>query len=273
MADSIPIDLFISIAMSDQFAEYFSLTPYQRHCLLTSNEWAVRNGRSPVLIPPEEVLKIESGYYNPHNYNAPEPDALEVIFSKFQPEPLLPVPQPKFSFYSKPVRNIYPCRQITLAECARLIEYPHPYSDLTSQLRALSPEEDRRKFKAERFDYVTFSGVFVRREAKSLRNHSGLITIDLDHLSDPDNIKQELKCDIELNPALIFISPSGDGLKVILPIDINAGSHSEYFDAISNYLRVTYSLIADPSGRDVSRACFLSHDLKVYLNPDYNDFF
>jgi len=81
----------------------------------------------------------------------------------------------------------------------------------------------------------------------------------------------QLRLDYELDPALIFTSPSGDGLKVIVAVAIDAGSHSDYFDAISTHLINTHGLQADPSGRDVPRACFLCHDPFVYLNPVYND--
>ncbi len=68
---------------------------------------------------------------------------------------------------------------------------------------------------------------------------------------------------------LLFTSPSGDGLKWIIPIDITTASHTDYFRAISNYVRQTYGIEADKSGKDISRACFLPHDSNAYLNPKY----
>ena len=178
---------------------------------------------------------------------------------------------PTFSFFRHPIRNIFPSKRLTLGSCAQLIKLPYPYGEPTAKLRAFSELSERRQFKAEQLDYVTFSGIFSRREDRSLVTHSGFIAIDLDHLNNPEEIKQILRFDDILEPVMIFISPSGDGLKLILHIDITTGSHSDYFETISKYLLKTYSLTADPSGRDLSRACFLCHDPKIFLNPEYND--
>lgn len=189
--------------------------------------------------------------------------------------PLFPqrplVNHPTFSFYRHPIRNTFPSKRLTLGSCAQLIKLPYPYGELSAQLRKLTAPDERRQFKAEQLDYVTFSGIFSRREDRSLITHSGFIAIDLDHLDNPEEIKQILRFDDILEPAMIFISPSGDGLKLILFIDITSASHSDYFETISKYLHSTYNLTADPSGRDVSRACFLCHDPKIFLNPEYND--
>ena len=42
-----------------------------------------------------------------------------------------------------------------------------------------------------------------------------------------------------------------------------------YFKAIANYLKHQYQLEVDPSGKDVSRACFLPHDAEAFINPKY----
>ena len=68
---------------------------------------------------------------------------------------------------------------------------------------------------------------------------------------------------------LAFRSPSGDGLKWVISVDLSEMSHQRMFAAVCNYLKSRYGVEADPSGRDVSRACFLPHDPEAYLNPDY----
>lgn len=189
--------------------------------------------------------------------------------------PLFPqrphVNHPTFSFFRHPIRNVFLSKRLTLGSCAQLIKLPYPYGDLTIQLRKLTTPNERRQFKAEKLDYVTFSGIFRRREDRSLITHSGFITIDLDHLENAEEVKQIIRYDDILEPAMIFISPSGNGLKFILHIDIAKGSHADYFETISKYLFSAYKLTADPSGRDVSRACFLCHDPKIFLDPEYND--
>jgi hypothetical protein len=93
--------------------------------------------------------------------------------------------------------------------------------------------------------------------------------LDFDHLPNIAEIKQLLLKDVYFETQLLFTSPSGDGLKWVIPIDINKANHRIYFIAVSNYLEQTYSLKPDASGKDISRACFLPHDPEAYINPKY----
>ena len=38
--------------------------------------------------------------------------------------------------------------------------------------------------------------------------------------------------------------------------------------AVANYVRATYGIEVDKSGKDISRACFLPFDSKAYINPN-----
>jgi hypothetical protein len=170
-----------------------------------------------------------------------------------------------FSFFPHPIRSVIPSKNISLDECAALIRDPEHYADITASLRAFTTREERQQLKASGLDFVTFSGTFSRREEKALIQYSGFIAIDLDHLEDLPHARYLLTCDHDMLPAMIFTSPSGDGLKVIYKVGIGEASHGEYFSAILTYLESNYDLHADPSGRDVCRACFLCHDPNVLL--------
>ena len=89
--------------------------------------------------------------------------------------------------------------------------------------------------------------------------------IDLDHLKDAlSETMAKLISDDNLYVLLMFVSPSGDGLKVVYGIDLSEGGHRKWFKAIRNYLRETYNLEADPSGINESRTCFLPYDPECY---------
>jgi len=45
--------------------------------------------------------------------------------------------------------------------------------------------------------------------------------------------------------------------------------HKLYFKAITNYFQKEYNIKLDPSGKDVSRACYLSYDPDLFLNENY----
>ena len=126
-----------------------------------------------------------------------------------------------------------------------------------------------RAFKANEFNYVWFSGIFTKRSEKCFQHHSELMVLDFDHLSDVDGVKGVLLADKSLETVLLFRSPSGDGLKWVISIDIRLMDHKNYFKAVSNYLKATYQLEVDSSGKDVARACFLPYDPEVFINPKY----
>ena len=169
------------------------------------------------------------------------------------------------SFFKAPVRNVFPSETLRLGKIHQLI-VSDKYKKITEELRAIEDSKKKRKFKANRFDYVTFSGVFERRNDKFLQRHSNLITIDFDHLQDIEKVRQQLLDDEYFETEMLFISPSGDGLKWIVRIELDEFTHQENFSAITNYIKHTYNLEVDASGKDVSRACFLPHDANAYLH-------
>lgn len=175
---------------------------------------------------------------------------------------------PSFSYFKAPISNIFPHQEINLLKAYNLI-IGNTFERATQTLRTITNKNEARKFKAANFDYVTFSGLFSKRNDAALQRHSSLITIDFDHLDNLIQTKELLLNDSSLETELLFTSPSGDGLKWITNIDLTVTSHQNYFKAISNYLKETYNLILDQSGKDVSRACFLCHDANAYINPKY----
>lgn len=175
---------------------------------------------------------------------------------------------PKFSFFKRPITNTQPVKELNLLEVYSLIK-SNLYKYNTLYIRNLQDKAKSRVFKAQSFDYVTFSGTFRKRSDKDLLKHSGLITIDFDHIQNIEQLKQTLLNDEYFDTELLFVSPSGDGLKWIISIDLTQGSHQLLFSAIAAYIKKTYNLEVDKSGRDISRACFLPYDNNIFINPKY----
>lgn len=175
---------------------------------------------------------------------------------------------PRFSYFRCPISNTQPHAQLTIPEIYRLIKglkYMRP----TVELRSIQDAESARKYKAANFDYVTFSGVFSKRSDACLLKHSGLLTLDFDHVANLGDLKETLLGDPYFETELLFVSPSGNGLKWIIEVDLTSCSHQEWFASVASYLKKQYQLEVDKSGKDISRACFLPHDPEVYMNPDY----
>lgn len=106
-----------------------------------------------------------------------------------------------------------------------------------------------------------FSGTFTSRRSAALQQHSGLMVLDFDACG--TDRKAELANDP--HAVLCFISPSGNGLKLVIKIEGDTATHGESFDAARTYYRDQYDLDADKSGRDVARLCFVSHDPNAML--------
>jgi hypothetical protein len=187
-----------------------------------------------------------------------------------QPIEVLPESMfPRFSYYRKPVTNVTPADTITIFDAYVFIKDIRFLKNVI-ELQAIEDKEAAKIYKKNHFDYVTFSGTFSTRKDSNLIEHSSLITIDLDDLENPQAVKELLLEDEFLETTLLFFSPSGNGIKWIVEIDITNYSHAQNFEAISNYLMTKYQLKVDPSGKDVSRACFIPHDKECFINPKYH---
>ena len=178
-----------------------------------------------------------------------------------------------FSFFKAPVRNTIPHKSICLLDAYNYIVGDYA-KQRTEKLRGIKDPKQARQYKASTFDYCTFSGMFQTRNDKALISHSGLLCIDFDHLQSVDLLRKQLLQDEYFETQLLFVSPSGDGIKWIISIsppmgDLGGFSHSNYFAAVANYILQTYGVEVDKSGRDISRACFLPHDQQAFINPIY----
>jgi VirE N-terminal domain. len=178
------------------------------------------------------------------------------------------VESPLFSFFKAPISNTKPHKAVSLLQIYNAIKGDY-YKEHTERLRAISDVQQARKFKASNFDYCTFSGVFSIRNDKALIQHSNILCIDFDHISGIEKLRFQLLNDDYFETLLLFRSPSGDGLKWIIPIDVTQATHANYFLSVSNYLKAAYNVEADKSGKDISRACFIPHDNDVFINPIY----
>lgn len=174
--------------------------------------------------------------------------------------------RPQVSFFRKPISNILPSATVSLFKVHQLLTGGY-LAKITQQLRAISDPKERRRFKATRFPYVTFSGVFSSRREQDLLKHSSLVVFDFDDLEDVAEVRQQLLFSTALETELLFTSPSGNGLKWVLRIEPENGSHRDFFLAVSNYLWSEFRLKVDSSGRDLARACFLAYSPDSYLHP------
>jgi hypothetical protein len=164
-----------------------------------------------------------------------------------------------------------PASTVTLAHALEMIR-TGVYADQVRLLQQILTRQGKATYdreKAYRLAAFTFTGRFLpTRGNANLRQHSGIVHGDLDHLRTVVAIKQA----IADNPrtAYAFISPSGVGLKlgVHIPLVPDDTAYKHAWHAVSTAYEALYGERWDPSGKDVSRLCFLSHDPALYWNPD-----
>lgn len=185
--------------------------------------------------------------------------------------PKFDITKAQFSFFKAPVTNKVPSRTMTVQD-AFLYVTGVQAREQTIKLRSITDRDEARRFKGRHFDYVMFSGVFSYGSDDKLLKHSGLICLDFDHVGDVKATKQMLMADQHFPPQLLFTSPSGDGLKDVVHIDLSICDHRTWFRALRNYMKATYGLEADEKCINLSRACFLPHDAEVYVNPIISPF-
>ena len=133
---------------------------------------------------------------------------------------------------------------------------------LTDLLR-MQPDPEKRKEIKRKLPAICFSGEFSKREDAGLIKHSGLIAIDFDHLGDRlPELRKRLEADSYT--FMLFLSPSGDGLKLVVKIPDSGATHGKSAAALTDY----YNDEKLDEFRDVSRVCFSSYDPNIYYNPD-----
>lgn len=111
---------------------------------------------------------------------------------------------------------------------------------------------------------ILFSGTFITRKKENLIQHSGLICCDLDKLGDQT---AAIKESVTHDPCVLaaFLSPTGEGLKVVLRCDPTRHHENETYPAAHLYMLERFGVDIDDACSDVSRICYVSDDPDIYI--------
>ena len=187
--------------------------------------------------------------------------------------PALP-PCPKMSFFRRPIKNTKPCREASPQDLYQYLVSDYAKAH-TEHIRTIADNRERSRYKAANLDYITPGGTFRSRKENELIQASGYMVIDFDHIPNAKGLVKRLANDTNFETVLAFRSPSGDGVKWIVALpdtnkpDGTPFTYGEFFTILSNYSKKIYGIEADPSGKDICRACFLPHDPDAFINPLY----
>lgn len=136
--------------------------------------------------------------------------------------------------------------------------------DMCKKIRTEKDKSTRNILKQE-LPAICFSGSFNKRADSSLIQHSGLICLDFDGFKKKQKMlskKEELTKD--KYTFSVFISPSGNGLKVLVKIPAEEENHKNYFLALQKHYNSEHF---DKSCKNVSRVCYESYDPLLFFNP------
>ncbi|MBR1807869.1 MAG: hypothetical protein IJ776_00565 [Paludibacteraceae bacterium] len=185
----------------------------------------------------------------------------------------------KFSVYQAPVSNTVPAGTLTAEELFKVIsgkgidtprlagltrcvinaQNEYNTAILLNARGRLSTKELQRR-KGLIFPYVTIGGVFSpTRKADNLQRASGLLTIDIDHLTDTESVFHQLAQDQLLPLVLLFHSPTA-GIKIVLDINRQETPYSQTYTRFANYLYTAYGITSDPAPKNIAAATYIPYD-------------
>jgi hypothetical protein len=140
------------------------------------------------------------------------------------------------------------------------------YKPQIDEIREIEDKEKRNE-KKKLLPAITPSGIFLpTRNNANLARPSEIITFDFDVVVNIMAALVLLKKD-EFS-YLVFLSPSGTGIKVFVRILPGTSRHKKVFNALRKYYKKHYGLEADGKCGDIARLCYLSSDPDVYWNPE-----
>ncbi|QNA46130.1 VapE domain-containing protein [Lacibacter sediminis] len=159
-----------------------------------------------------------------------------------------------------------PKERITIERLFELIKTGGDFKENIQKIR-LESNKELRNGRKKLLPAVTVSGLFENeRKASNLGTHSGFLQIDFDEVSDPFSAIELLKKDTYCYAC--FLSPSGNGVKLIVKIANQKNQHTTCFRQLENYYKTTYNFTVDKSCKDVSRLMFLSWDENIFVNEN-----
>lgn len=164
----------------------------------------------------------------------------------------------------KNIKSVAPLKDTSVLKVLESIR-KGDFKDRISKVRVEGSKDVRNTLKSQ-LPYVTFSGIFTSRANANLKKHSGLACLDFDNVFLIDELRESVNNDKYTFSS--FLSPSGDGLKVLVKIPLvdNNEDYQDYYLELVKYYNKYDNL--DGSTKDIARACYLSYDQDLYINND-----
>lgn len=158
----------------------------------------------------------------------------------------------------------------TLAQIVNGIQGGH-YKESVLEIQnliSIGEKEQANKLKKGLVAF-TISGLFEGgRKLSFLKVYNPFVILDIDKLSlevIPELVLKVQKIDFT---RVVFKSPSGQGLKIIIAVDSGMKMHGQAYRQVCNFYEKELAVEVDKSGKDITRLCFMSHDPAIYFNEE-----
>lgn len=137
--------------------------------------------------------------------------------------------------------------------------------ELVKKIRLEKRKPERNEIKKE-LPAICFSGSFNKRADNALVAHSGIICLDFDGYAKTKELLQDKEM-LSKNKYVfsVFISPSGNGLKVLVKVPADPENHTNYFNSLEKYFNSPYF---DKTSKNLSRVCYESYDPLIHINEN-----
>ena len=137
--------------------------------------------------------------------------------------------------------------------------------DLVKEIRKENDKTRINQLKQE-LPAICFSGTFNKRNDSAIMEHSGFICLDFDgYKKNKDLLEQKERISKDKHTYSVFISPSGNGLKVIVKIPQDIDNHKNYFNSLESHFSSEHF---DKTSKNISRVCYESYDPLIYINTN-----
>jgi hypothetical protein len=143
------------------------------------------------------------------------------------------------------------------------------YKNAITYLRKSLAENKSHAYDKGKKSLLAFtpSATFIGgRKLEFIKDYTGILILDIDKLS-PVQLKQiSLNANQCQHTYASFISPSGNGFKILVKVNSDKDLHKEAFLKVQVFYETLLNLQIDKSGKDITRLCFFSYDSELYLN-------
>jgi len=136
------------------------------------------------------------------------------------------------------------------------------------QLYASGNKDEADTKKKQLLGFTPSATFKTLRKAHLAGVYSKFVILDIDKLTDSELARVCKLAIIAPYTYCCFVSPSGNGLKILIQVDSELEHHLLAYNQVAEYYEQALEIDLDRSGKDVSRLCFYSYDSQLFHNTE-----